>query len=301
MKKVFINSNNETRSGWKIAGVIVSQQLLTLIVMSIFGIIAGIYFVSSNRGVVDPFEVSNKISYFITKSPYGMLFTQSLDFICLIIILFIFLKKVDKKTFKEIGFTSIKKGTKSLILGLLLGFISISFIFFILLSSKNISVTNFSKPNFSIYTFSGLLVFVIVGIKEELLSRGYCITALNQMNKPWISVIISSVIFSALHLLNPNVKPLGIINIILVGVLFGYMFVKTKSLWMPIGYHITWNYFQGCIYGFNVSGLNIKGVFNCNILKENILTGGAFGPEAGILTTIVILMGLLVVNKYKLD
>lgn len=299
MKKVFINSNNETRSGWKIAGVIISQQLLTLIVMIIFGIIAGIYFASSSRGVVDPLEVSNKIDYFITKSQYGMLFTQSLDFICLIIILFIFLKKVDKKTFKEIGFTSIKKGTKSLILGLLLGFISISFIFFILLGTKNISVTSLSKPNFSIYTFSGLLVFVIVGMKEELLSRGYCITALNQMNKPWISVIISSVIFSALHLLNPNVKPLGIINIILVGVLFGYMFVKTKSLWMPIGYHITWNYFQGCIYGFNVSGLNIKGVFNCNILKENILTGGAFGPEAGILTTIVVLMGLLVVNKYK--
>lgn len=66
---------------------------------------------------------------------------------------------------------------------------------------------------------------------------------------------------------------------------------------MPIGYHITWNYFQGCVYGLNVSGFDIQGIFSSRILNDNLLTGGAFGPEAGILTTIVIAIGFLIVWK----
>lgn len=298
MKKVFKNSNNELRSGWKIAGVIGLDFILEVALMAVFGMIAGVYLASKFlKSDIVYTEIGNRVNDFMQNNAYGFLLTQVVAFICMVLAIFIFLKKVDKKKFKDIGITSIKKDYKNFIFGLLFGMISISFIFFILLATNNISVANLSKPDFSIYTLIGLIIFILVGIKEELLCRGYCITALNQMKKPWLSVLLSSIIFSALHLLNPNVKALGLINIILVGILFGCMYVKTENLWMPIGYHITWNYFQGYVYGFHVSGLNSKGIFNCIVLKDNILTGGGFGPEAGLLTTIVIIIGLLIVWK----
>ena len=304
---IFKNRNNQLRSGWKIAGVIGTNVAIEFILMIIFGVVAGIYFAAVNKGIT-PAEVKNQVNYFMTNSPYGLLMINVLGFICVLLAIFIFLKKVDKKNFKDIGLISMKKAHIEFIKGLLFGILSISFVFAMLLGTKNIEVINPLKPNFSMYSLIGLIIYIIVGIKEELLSRGYCITALNQMKKPWLSVIISSCIFSALHLLNPNVKPLGLINIILVGILFGFMYIKTGNLWMPIGYHITWNYFQGCVYGLNVSGFNIQGIFTCNILQDNILTGGAFGPEAGILTTIVIILGYFLVwkmpknnkNPYKL-
>lgn len=298
MANVFKNKNNEVRSGWKIGGVILLSSIFEIVVAVIAGIAGGIYIVYANKGMtLNPEEISSKINDFLKNSTYGFLSTNILSFIFTVLAIFIFLKLVDKKKFRDIGLISIKLGGKEFIYGLLFGLVSMSIIFFILLGTNNIVVENLKSPNFSMDILLGLIVFILVGIKEELLSRGYCITALNQMKKPWLSVILSSVLFSALHLLNPNVKPLGLINIVFVGILFGYMYVKTNNLWMPIGYHITWNYFQGCIYGFNVSGLNIKGLFNLSSIKDNILTGGAFGPEAGILTTIVIALGMIVVWK----
>jgi uncharacterized protein len=98
-------------------------------------------------------------------------------------------------------------------------------------------------------------------------------------------------------LLNPNLRVLGLVNIVLVGILFGYMYLKTNNLWMPIGYHITWNYFQGDIFGFSVSGLNQKGLYNISTFRDNLLTGGNFGPEAGVLATVVIILGMLLILR----
>jgi membrane protease YdiL (CAAX protease family) len=109
---------------------------------------------------------------------------------------------------------------------------------------------------------------------------------------------VSAVIFSLMHIGNPNVSAIGLTNIVLVGILFSYMFIKSGSIWMPIGYHITWNYFQGDVFGFQVSGLKQVGIYKTTILNDNIINGGAFGPEGGIATTVVIIMGLLFVEWY---
>lgn len=298
MKNVFKNKSNELRSGWKIAGVISTNAIFEMVASILFAIvgIACIAIINSGKGLSIT-QMDAELATLVKGSAYSALINNTISFGCTLLAIFIFLKFVDKKKFRDMGLLSMKSGCKELLYGLLFGTISISAIFFVLMATKNISVTNFKNPNFSKDVFIGLALFILVGIKEELLTRGYCITALNQMKKPWLSIILSSVIFSSMHLLNPNVKPLGLLNIVLIGVLFGYMFVKTNNLWMPIGYHIAWNYFQGCIYGFNVSGLNIKGLFSMNVLKDNVLTGGAFGPEAGILTTLVIATGMLVVWK----
>jgi len=292
MAKVFKNSNNELRSGWKLACIMALYLGITLVLQIVLGMVLGIIFMQGTS--IE--NLNSSINNFIQHSSQGMFLAQVIDMAGFLIALIIMLKAVDKKGFRDIGFTGIGSNFKDFGAGLLFGAVSFTAIFIVLYATKNISLQNtLGSPKFSSYTFWGIGLFIIVGFKEELLSRGYSITALNQMKRPWLSVLLSSLMFSALHLLNPNVKALGLINIVFVGILFGYMFVKTNNIWMPIGYHITWNYFQGNVFGFPVSGNEAHGIYNINVLKDNILTGGAFGPEAGILTTIVIAIGILIV------
>jgi membrane protease YdiL (CAAX protease family) len=266
----------------------------------IFGIIVGLALAIS-------FMVSGKLD--IGSSPFNLemanssgityLF-QGIGIIVMLSAVYIVLRLIDKKRLKDIGLINIKKGLKHLSYGLLFGAISMTLIFIILLISKNIEVTNsFTHPQFSWSTLTGLVLFIFVGLNEELFARGYCMMVLNQTGKRWVPVVVSAIIFSAMHLGNPNVKLLGLFNIFLVGILFAYMVVKTNNIWMAIGYHITWNYFQGNVFGFPVSGLDSTGLYGIKILDDNLLTGGAFGPEAGILASIVLIASILVLMFYK--
>ena len=76
------------------------------------------------------------------------------------------------------------------------------------------------------------------------------------------------------------------------------MFMKSKNIWMPIGYHITWNYFQGYIWGFKVSGTNSNGLYAIENITNNIINGGDFGPEGGVIVTIIICLTFYFVYRY---
>lgn len=296
--KLFKNKSGEIRSGWKIVIVLALYGVSQFVFSMVFGIIYGGIFAMSNRGTVSNADIQIEITRIMTTGKYSQIISQGVDFAILLLVLLFVLKKIDKKDFRKIGLVKVSSHLKELLYGLLLGAASMTCIFFILYFKGDVTLSNsLSSPRFTAATFTGLIVFIIVGIKEELLSRGYCITTLNSMGKPWLSILISSLMFSSLHIFNPNVKMLGLANIVIVGLLFGYMFVKTENLWMPIGYHITWNYFQGNIFGFPVSGTSPSGIYTFTSVKDNIFTGGAFGPEAGILTTIVIIIGAVVVWK----
>jgi len=78
------------------------------------------------------------------------------------------------------------------------------------------------------------------------------------------------------------------------------MFLKSNNLWLPIGYHITWNYFQGNVFGFQVSGLSTESLYKLNTPVNNIITGGKFGPEGGLIVTFIILIGFIYIwQLYK--
>lgn len=296
MKKVFVNKFGQIRSGWKIAIVLGISYGIQII----FGIIAGIVMVitlmtSGNINIQNP-----ALSLDTASSPVITYVSQAIGIIVTLAAVYMVLRLIEKKRLKDIGLINIRKGIKHLSYGLLFGAISMTLIFIILLVTKNIEVTNsFTQPQFSWSTLTGLIVFIFVGLNEELFARGYCMMVLSQTGKRWVPVVVSSIIFSAMHLGNPNVKILGLLNIFLVGILFAYMVVKTNNIWMAIGYHITWNYFQGNIFGFPVSGLDSTGLYGIKVINDNLLTGGAFGPEAGVLTSIVIIAGIIALKFYK--
>lgn len=142
---------------------------------------------------------------------------------------------------------------------------------------------------------AGASIFVgvlLVGgsIGEELFFRGYGFQLMVASLGPWTTVIPVGVIFALLHGDNPNATWFGIANTAGFGILFGYAFLRSRDLWLPIGLHLGWN-FTLPLFGVNVSGFRMKVtgyemVWNAG----KLFSGGDYGPEASVLTTGVILL-----------
>lgn len=291
VKKVLVNRNSQIRSGWKIVIMLVVYVITALMMTGLAGAVYAIYsrvIGKSSLGILQGITIG------LNGDPvFSVIRTLFVTFgaISSVIIVWRFL---DKKPASELGFTSYKPGVERLLAGLAAGAVSMSLVFTILLISGNVSlIGSLSSPNISPALLSGLIAFIGVGIAEEAFSRGYCMAVLKQTGSIPVMILVSSAIFSLLHLGNSNVSLTGLINIFLVGILLSLMFIRTGSLWMPIGFHTTWNYFQGSVFGLEVSGSGQTGMYITKLTSENLINGGAFGPEGGLVVTFVIVAGIV--------
>jgi hypothetical protein len=140
---------------------------------------------------------------------------------------------------------------------------------------------------------SGLfLVLFISAASEELAFRGYPFQKLVESLGPVGAVAVSSAFFGLAHFGNPHHTWVSTVNTVLVGVPLSIAYLRTRSLWMPVGIHFTWNYVQGFVLGLPVSGF----AFPHSLLKVQVhdaawLTGSSYGPEGGLLSTAAIVGG----------
>jgi uncharacterized protein len=150
-----------------------------------------------------------------------------------------------------------------------------------------------------LFTVTLGLVFGAVG--EELLFRGYGFQVLVGVLGPWATILPFGVIFGLAHLGNVSVSPLGLLNTILWGILLGYAFWRGGNLWLPIGMHFGWNWVLP-LFGQNLSGFTI-GVTGLEMkwTADPLWSGGAYGPEASILTTLVVLAAGWWIHQLKLE
>ena len=125
---------------------------------------------------------------------------------------------------------------------------------------------------------------------EELLFRGYGFQLLLRAWGPYTTIFTVAAVFGALHLMNPHSTWLGMVNTTGFGVVFGWAFLRSGDLWLPIGLHFGWN-FTLPLFGVNLSGLTMKLTgYEMEWNVGSVWSGGEYGPEAGVLTTIVILV-----------
>lgn len=298
MRGIIYNRYDQVRSGWKIA-ILLGGFLAAILVISLIITFAlvGVMVEFRNQINADIFSVilGSLQSNYTLFLVLGILQDAAIIFGTVIA-----WKSLDKKPLRDLGLTSVFKGFRHLAAGLFLGMIAIATVFASLLLTGNITFTSrLDNPNLFPDLGYSLVMFIFVGLGEEILTRGYMMTVLKQTGQRWLVVLLPSIIFALMHGLNPNVSILGLTNTFLVGLLFSYMVVKTGNIWMPIGFHITWNYFQGNIFGFSVSGMDVQkhALLSSNYTAENILNGGAYGPEGGIATTAVLLIFFAIVWK----
>lgn len=132
------------------------------------------------------------------------------------------------------------------------------------------------------------LLLAVAATGEELLFRGYAFQVLVESIGAPLAVVISSAAFGALHFFNPEVSYLALVNIALAGALMAAVYLRTRSLWTAIGLHWAWNWLMSAVFDLPVSGFDfdVPG-YDVVLLGPDPLTGGAFGPEGSVLTTVL--------------
>ncbi|MGM0338886.1 lysostaphin resistance A-like protein [Enterococcus sp. AZ007] len=200
--------------------------------------------------------------------------------------------KIEGKTLADYGISWSKREPKKLLIGLLIGigaFLMVVIPLYLLkVYELNTSHHSWEK------IVNQLFLFIAVGFLEEYLCRGFIQHHLLRFG-PYTALMLTSIIFSLLHLGNPGITPLALINIALAGTLMGSVMYALNSIHAAVGVHITWNWIQGAIFGIPVSGTTPSGYFSTTILSNNqLLTGGDFGVEGSVACTIITF--LLTVN-----
>jgi len=145
------------------------------------------------------------------------------------------------------------------------------------------------QPSFgaAVFLTTGL---IIAATAEELMMRGYAFQVLLASCGTWATVIPVGVVFALLHSGNPGATWFSVANTTGFGVLFGYAFVRTRDLWLPIGLHFGWN-FTLPLFGVNVSGLRMRMTGHEMVWSAGKLwSGGDYGPEASVLTSAVMIL-----------
>ncbi|HCW52881.1 MAG TPA: CPBP family intramembrane metalloprotease domain-containing protein, partial [Clostridium sp.] len=217
-----------------------------------------------------------------------------------IIICIILWKALDKKSLQELGMTNLKKDWKWLVEGLIIGSVLLTVVAIILLLTNSAVIKgSIFEPNFSISIIGGFIIYIFVGFSEEILCRGYCLSVLKQCKKRWVPYVGSAIIFALLHSLNSGICFTAYINLFLFGLFLAYVVYKTKNLWFGIGVHITWNFFEGSVFGFLVSGGNIsESIYYLQSRNYEIINGGTFGPEGGLAVTFVLVLSIFLTYKF---
>ena len=210
---------------------------------------------------------------------------------------------LDKRSFTSLGFKVDKNVLFDILAGIIITFIMMGLIFVAMQALGWLKFESFAwntDPMTMVITQVILFffVFILVGFNEELLSRGYHLqTITSGLNLFW-ELIISSIIFGGLHLANPNATWVSAAGIFFAGLFLAYGFIRTKQLWLSIGLHIGWNFFEGVVFGFPVSGLSIYPLIHINVSGPKVWTGGAFGPEAGLIILPALALGAVLINLY---
>lgn len=269
------------RAGWRL----LIQTVLMFVLGTVLGILANLL------GLLDQ----------VTTPVWGQVF----NFIIITASVYIARRWLDRRPFESLGLRLDGRTLPDLLVGIGIPFLQMGFIYVLMLALGWLTFEGFawefdpiSVVITNVITF--FVMFIFVGWNEELLSRGYHLqTIASGLNLFW-GVIISSAVFGLLHLGNPNATWVSAAGIFFAGVFLAYGYIRTKQLWLSIGLHIGWNFCEGVVFGFPVSGLDIYALTRITVHGPEIWTGGAFGPEAGLIVLPALLLGALLIYLYTM-
>lgn len=270
------------RAGWRILG----QQFLLVVISLLYGLI----------GVVSGmFNQTNPL----IQQAVGL----SSSLIGVTLSVYLARRWFDRRSFVSLGLVSGKWAGVDLLVGFLIAGGMMLLIFLLEWLAGWLTLGGVSWRQVGVWetarqTTIMLAVFIAVGWYEELQARGYWLQNLAEgLNLVW-GVLISSSAFALLHLFNPNFNPMAMAGIFLAGLFLAFAYLRTRQLWLPIGLHIGWNFFEGVVFGFPVSGLEMFRLLQPQINGPELFTGGAFGPEAGLVQLPALALGFALVYWY---
>jgi membrane protease YdiL (CAAX protease family) len=275
-----------------LVGYVVVLLVISIAAAMVWGILAGVGAVELPP--MDPelttIDVENAIEllapYLLPLAILSSLYTLAYTWA--------FMRLVDRKPLASLGLWLKPGWFGDFAKGCGLAILVLAIIFAFSLITRSIRVEGFARPapattNVLAYLVGAIIGFFFVGLYEEVMFRGYILQRLAERAGKAPAIVVSSIIFAFLHIFNPGSDPFGIFNTIIIGVLLSVLYFRTRSLWMPVGFHFAWNFFLGYVYSMPVSGLPLHGLLDVTeVDPESRLSGGSYGPEAGLACTIAL-------------
>lgn len=290
-RKLFLNDNGRLRSGWRII-------LFVLVFLAIYQIMSAVLWVA--------YLVATPL---FTRVPYARYF-QDLVFRSLLLCSallagYLCNRVVEGLPWRALGLVLHRKWFRDFFLGSVVGLVSLSLAVAVALAGHGF---RFDFPNTAALfatsrtLISSALLFVVAALAEEALFRGYPLQTLCRAGLMWLALLLTSLPFAAVHLGNPNVVPfVTFTNTALAGIWLGVAYLRTRSLWFPLGVHWSWNWALGSIFGLPVSGLKLVS----NPLLESVdlgpswLTGGNYGIEGGAACTVALIISTVLIWRTR--
>jgi len=278
LKNIFLNSTeNRSRAGWRILIFLILYILISRILSKV---------------TLNILDNSDKTTWnwWIARG-FVVILASS-------IVVWIARKYIDKKTFISLGLRLNGLAIKDFFVGLVINGLMIGTIFVVFLISGFLEIREISWVSNGIFAaFEILLWFLGIGLaigwSEELVFRGYLLQNMKDgLGLSW-SVLLSCALFGLLHMSNPNSTLFSGVLVTIFGFLYIFGWLRTGQLWLSMGMHAGWNFFQGPILGFTVSGMRTESLIKHAVSGPTWITGGSFGPEAGIVALPVIICGLV--------
>ena len=233
----------------------------------------------------DGLAYSNQVSNLVLI----MLFTE----IFMILIFILYAKLKDKMSLSSMGFVKTNMAS-SYLKGVLGAAICMMISALICLVT---GAAAFKNSDFSgLYMLLFLLGWIIQGLAEETMCRGFLMTSIARCYSLKTAVIANSMVFAVLHVLNPSgITILALVNLFLYGVFASMMFIYSENIWLCAGFHTVWNMIQGNVFGIPVSGIRVASVFEFSPNKKlSLINGGCFGLEGGLCVTVILVISLLI-------
>ena len=228
-----------------------------------------------------------------------ILYYELFSFVFILLLFIVWVKVIEKNSLSSLGFVK-RNWLKYLGWGILLSLLQMGMIALVY-QVGGIGTFELNELSLEPILFIlGLFPFwLLQGGTEEVATRGWLLTRIAARTNLPLAIAISSSLFGILHLGNSGVTFLSVLNIILDGVLAGLLFIYTDSIWLVVAQHGTWNYVQGNLLGFQVSGTGADASIFSFTMGDgpDWLTGGAFGAEGSIITTLVLLVSLVIVYR----
>jgi len=279
IKKIFLNlDENRLRAGWRLLLVLIAlpvvSRILNPLVKPVFG------------GTLEDDMIR-------------WIFRGVLVVIAATLVVWISRRYLDKKTFTSLGVRLSRLVVWDMLVGFLLSGLMVGIVFVVLRYLEIIVIQEISWDGNGISPFLEIFLWFIglgaaVAWSEELGFRGYILQNLGEgIGIVW-AVVVSCLLYGLMHMINPNSTMLSGLLIAMIGFLRIWGWLRTGQLWLSMGMHAGWNFFQGPIFGFSISGYSTESLVKHSLSGPDWVTGGSFGPEAGIVVVPVVLLGLLV-------
>lgn len=226
-----------------------------------------------------------------------LMIVQISSLLPLLILVFVFRKYIDRKTLLSLGFSTKNRGvdfaTGLLMAVLIIGGGSV------LLNIAGVVDFSLEQLNFKELAISFIL-FIVVALNEEIMMRGYILNNLMSSMNKYLALLISAILFTAMHGFNSSLSWIALTNLFLAGIVLGAAYIFTQNLWFPVSLHLFWNYFQGPVLGYHVSGQEIDSLFSIKLSGNEMLNGGGFGFEGSLVCTAMTLLMIGIILFYYL-